>query len=388
MVKADLPPSVSATLRPRRTPQVPWQEHASVRIPGPRRWTTSGASTRAGRTGSSGSARACSRRGRTGSAPSSARSSASRSRRRPPPRSTGGSARSRESRTPPAALLELGEPGLRGVGLSGVKARYVLNLSQAVHDGTVPLDEMDTWDDDAIVARLTSVKGVGVWTAEMFLIFALNRPDVLPVGDLGVRVALRNQYGLADLPKPHECRALAEPWRPYRSVAIWYLWREFDTPVRQAPRPPDDCRQRRASERGFRPDREGRLGDRRLGRPPLPGGRRPARHDDRRRGDARGRRGGGGRRRHGPLRRPGLHRRARPRRRHAPGRPDPPPRAPAGGDHLHHRPGRQLVRPRLARHARLHEAVHRRLQRQSVGGRLRLAARSASTSPASTAGRR
>jgi DNA-3-methyladenine glycosylase II len=137
----------------------------------------------------------------------------------------------------PAALLELGEIGLRSVGLSGVKARYVLNLSQAVHEGAVPLDEMDTWEDDAIVARLISVKGVGVWTAEMFLIFALNRPDILPVGDLGVRVALRDRYGLAELPKPQECRALAEPWRPYRSVAIWYLWREFDTPVRQAASP-------------------------------------------------------------------------------------------------------------------------------------------------------
>ncbi len=137
----------------------------------------------------------------------------------------------------PAVLHALGEGALRGVGLSGVKARYVLNLSQAVHDGTVPLNEMDSWDDDAIVARLTAIKGVGVWTAEMFLIFALNRPDVLPVGDLGVRVALRNRYGLAELPKPHECRALAEPWRPYRSVAIWYLWKEFDTPVRQAAPP-------------------------------------------------------------------------------------------------------------------------------------------------------
>ncbi len=137
----------------------------------------------------------------------------------------------------PGALLELGEPGLRGVGLSGVKARYVLNLSQAVHDGTVPLDEMDIWDDEAIIARLISIKGVGVWTAEMFLIFALNRPDVLPVGDLGVRVALRDRYGLTELPKPHECRALAEPWRPFRSVAIWYLWKEFDTPVRKASPP-------------------------------------------------------------------------------------------------------------------------------------------------------
>ena len=125
----------------------------------------------------------------------------------------------------PAVLLSLGEEALRGVGLSGVKARYVLNLAEAVAAGQAPLDAFDDWDDDAIIARLTAIKGIGRWTADMFLIFALNRPDVLPVGDLGVRAALRDRHGLAEMPRPSECAALAEHWRPYRSIAIWYLWR-------------------------------------------------------------------------------------------------------------------------------------------------------------------
>ena len=87
--------------------------------------------------------------------------------------------------------------------------------------------------DEAIVASLTSIKGIGVWTAEMFLIFALNRPDVLPASDLGVRVALRDRHGLTQLPKPSECYPLAESWRPYRSIASWYIWKGADTP--QAP---------------------------------------------------------------------------------------------------------------------------------------------------------
>jgi DNA-3-methyladenine glycosylase II len=130
----------------------------------------------------------------------------------------------------PAALRALGEEGLRAVGLSSVKARYVLNLAEAVASGQVPLHEFDTWDDESVTACLTSVKGVGTWTAEMFLIFALNRPDVLPAGDLGVRAALRVRHGLAELPKPHECRALAEHWRPFRTIAIWYLWNNLDYP--------------------------------------------------------------------------------------------------------------------------------------------------------------
>ncbi|MDG3003584.1 DNA-3-methyladenine glycosylase family protein [Paludisphaera mucosa] len=129
----------------------------------------------------------------------------------------------------PHRLLELGEDALRGCGLSGQKARYVLNLAAAVADGSAPVDQFDEgWDDEAIIESLTTIKGVGVWTAHMFLIFALNRPDVLPIGDLGVRAALRNKHGLAELPKPQDCHALAEAWRPFRSVASWYLWRSLD----------------------------------------------------------------------------------------------------------------------------------------------------------------
>ena len=130
----------------------------------------------------------------------------------------------------PEALLALGEAGVRSAGLSGVKARYVLNLADAVAAGRLPLQKAGRWSDDEVIARLTEVKGVGRWTAEMFLIFALNRPDVLPVGDLGVRVALRNHFELAELPGPELCRELSEPWRPHRSVAMWYLWRDLDAP--------------------------------------------------------------------------------------------------------------------------------------------------------------
>lgn len=132
----------------------------------------------------------------------------------------------------PERLIELGETRLRSAGLSGPKVRYVLNLAQAVVSRELPLDEFDdSWDDLAITQALIAVKGIGVWTAEMFLIFAMNRPDVLPASDLGVRVALKVRHGLAELPRPHECRALAEVWRPYRTIASWYIWRGVDTPA-------------------------------------------------------------------------------------------------------------------------------------------------------------
>jgi len=131
----------------------------------------------------------------------------------------------------PRRLIELGETSLRSAGLSGAKARYVLNLAEAVVSGQVPLDAFDdSWDEQTITEALTAVKGIGVWTAEMFLIFALNRPDILPASDLGVRVALRDRHGLDELPKPRDCHALAEAWRPYRTVASWYIWRSVDTP--------------------------------------------------------------------------------------------------------------------------------------------------------------
>jgi DNA-3-methyladenine glycosylase II len=132
----------------------------------------------------------------------------------------------------PSRLLELGEISLRSVGLSGAKARYVLNLAEAVDSGQVPLDAFDdSWDEAAITQSLTTVKGIGVWTAEMFLIFVLNRPDILPASDLGVRTGLRDRHGLAHLPAPRHCHALAEPWRPYRTIASWYIWRGADTPI-------------------------------------------------------------------------------------------------------------------------------------------------------------
>ncbi len=131
----------------------------------------------------------------------------------------------------PARLIELGEPELRTVGLSSAKARYILNLAEAILSGELPIEEFDdAWDDQAIKRALTAVKGIGVWTAEMFLIFVMNRPDVLPASDLGVRVALRDRHGLPELPAPRDCEALAEPWRPYRTVASWYIWRGIDSP--------------------------------------------------------------------------------------------------------------------------------------------------------------
>lgn len=107
--------------------------------------------------------------------------------------------------------------------------RYVLNLSEAVASGQVPLDEFDeSWDDQAITESLIAVKGIGVWTAHMFLIFALRRPDVLPIGDLGVRTAMQRAWNLSELPKPEQMEEIAARWRPWASVASWYLWRSLD----------------------------------------------------------------------------------------------------------------------------------------------------------------
>ncbi len=128
----------------------------------------------------------------------------------------------------PHRLISLGADALRSVGLSRTKAQYVLNLASAVTSGQVPIDKFDQEDDETIVQQLTSVKGIGVWTAEMFLIFALNRPDVLPVLDLSVRIGLQRHYGLDEQPTPKQCLALGELWRPYRTIAIWYIWEDYD----------------------------------------------------------------------------------------------------------------------------------------------------------------
>ena len=278
-----------------------------------------------------------------------------------------------------------------------MKARYVLNLAQAVHDGAVPLDEVHAWDDEAIIAALTAIKGVGAWTAEMFLIFALGRPDVLSAGDLGIRVGLRTFHGLDELPEPARVPRADRAWRPYRTVAMWYLWEQIDNPEeKRSGRGKESVDDRSSSDSN----------------PTLRMASRPMEFDLILKGgwviDGTG----------GPafladvavlngmifevghlgdstaakvldatglLHRPRVHRRPRPRRFDAPGRPHPPPGAPPGGDDLHHRPGRLLVRPGLGGDDRLHAAVHRRVQRQPARDRVRLEQASRSISPGSTA---
>jgi DNA-3-methyladenine glycosylase II len=133
-----------------------------------------------------------------------------------------------EGRVSPAGVLGLGEAGLRAVGASGAKARSLLDLSARVAGSELRLERLPELDDDAVVAHLTQVKGIGVWTSHMVLIFALGRPDILPVGDLGFRTAVQRQYALEHLPAPSDLEQIAEPWRPYRSYGTWYLWRSLE----------------------------------------------------------------------------------------------------------------------------------------------------------------
>jgi DNA-3-methyladenine glycosylase II len=113
---------------------------------------------------------------------------------------------------------------LRAAGLSAQKLGYVRDLCARLADGRLRLDELDTLDDDQVIERLTSVKGLGRWTAEMFLMFRLHRPDVLPANDLGIVTAVQRLYRLRKRPDAKRLRKLGERWRPYRSVASWYLW--------------------------------------------------------------------------------------------------------------------------------------------------------------------
>ncbi|CAN5231117.1 DNA-3-methyladenine glycosylase [soil metagenome] len=117
---------------------------------------------------------------------------------------------------------------LRGVGLSRAKAAYLRSLAEHVIEGELELDRLNELPDEEVIAQLTAVKGLGPWTAHMFLIFHLRRPDVLPVGDLGVRRAVQLAYGMKDLPSAAELERIAERWRPYRSLASLYLWRSLD----------------------------------------------------------------------------------------------------------------------------------------------------------------
>jgi DNA-3-methyladenine glycosylase II len=125
------------------------------------------------------------------------------------------------------AIRVLDDQALRGVGLSGQKVGYLRDLCSRIVDGRLVLDELDALDDEAVIERLTAVKGFGRWTAEMFLMFRLHRPDVLPVDDLGIVTAIQRVYKLRKRPDAKRVLKMGEAWRPYRSVASWYLWQSL-----------------------------------------------------------------------------------------------------------------------------------------------------------------
>jgi DNA-3-methyladenine glycosylase II len=129
----------------------------------------------------------------------------------------------------PQEMLRLKAQNLRKAGLSGAKIVAMKDLAQKTIDGIVPThEEALTLSDEELVERLISVRGIGVWTVEMFLIFRLGRPDVLPIHDLGVKKGWSVAYGKKHMPRPKELLAFGERWRPYRTVASWYLWRAFE----------------------------------------------------------------------------------------------------------------------------------------------------------------
>jgi DNA-3-methyladenine glycosylase II len=128
----------------------------------------------------------------------------------------------------PLAMRETSDARLRTAGISPQKLRYLRDLCHHVLDGALDLGRLDELGDDEVVASLTRVTGIGRWTAEMFLMFRLRRPDVLPVGDLGIVRAVQKAYRLRSAPSPERLATIGDRWRPYRSVACWYLWASLD----------------------------------------------------------------------------------------------------------------------------------------------------------------
>ncbi len=128
-----------------------------------------------------------------------------------------------------AAVLAVPDGDLAAAGLSRAKVASIRDLAEHVVDGRVALERIGRLPDDEVVAHLTRVRGIGPWTAQMFLLFTLHRVDVWPTGDLGVRVGFARAWGLAEPPAPAELEALGEPYRPWRSVVAWYCWRAVDT---------------------------------------------------------------------------------------------------------------------------------------------------------------
>jgi DNA-3-methyladenine glycosylase II len=128
----------------------------------------------------------------------------------------------------PEGLAALTDAQLRTAGLSRQKTAYLRDLCEKVSTAVIDLESLEALDDEEIIAALVKVKGIGRWSADMFLIFRLLRPDVLPVGDLGILTAVQRAYRLRKRPSPDRLRKIGEAWRPYRSVASWYLWRSLD----------------------------------------------------------------------------------------------------------------------------------------------------------------
>jgi DNA-3-methyladenine glycosylase II len=128
----------------------------------------------------------------------------------------------------PEGILRLSSEQLRGVGLSQQKSSYLRDMAERARRGQLDFTRLPSLSDDDVIEHLTQVKGVGVWTAHMFLMFTLRRPNVLPTGDFGIRMAMKNHYNKRKLPEPETMEKIARPWEPYRSVACWYLWRSLD----------------------------------------------------------------------------------------------------------------------------------------------------------------
>lgn len=136
----------------------------------------------------------------------------------------------------PESILALTEEQLRACGLSRQKLSYIRDLAAKTLSREVDFERLPDMSDEEVIEHLTRVKGVGVWSAQMFLMFALGRPDVMPTLDLGLNNAIRKLYGKRKVPKPKQILKLAEKWRPYRTFACWYLWRSVDTPAAIPPK--------------------------------------------------------------------------------------------------------------------------------------------------------
>ena len=130
----------------------------------------------------------------------------------------------------PEEILTTDVETLRGIGFSRGKATYVLDLAQHIVDGKVRFEHLDALSNDEVITELTAVKGIGTWTAHMFLMFCMGHSDVLPVGDLGIRNGIRQLYGFDDAPTPEQITelALTNRWHPYESIASWYIWHSLD----------------------------------------------------------------------------------------------------------------------------------------------------------------